>query len=130
MSAGPPSVSVPPGRFSTRAGPDRQQLDQPRQSDDARVHEPIEAERKRRLETDDAERRAVELERLLVGMMRRVVGGDDVDRPVAEALDHRRTIGLFAQRRIHLEVRVVAAAVRERLVGQHEVMRRDLGRSP
>ena len=50
------------------------------------VHEPIEAERHRGLEAGDAERRAVELDVLLVVVMRRVVGRDDVDAAVGEAL--------------------------------------------
>jgi hypothetical protein len=31
--------------------------------------------------------------------MRRVIGGDDVDRPVAQAFDHGQPIGLFTERR-------------------------------
>ena len=128
MSAGAPSVSVPPGSPSVRAGLTDSSSTSRGETDHAGVHEPIEAERHGRLESDDAERRAVELERLLVGVMRRVVGGDDVDRPVAQALDHRVAVGLLAQRRVHLQVRVVAAALVQRLVGQDEVMRRHLGR--
>ena len=88
-SAGPPSVSVPPGRPSTRAGLADSSSTSRGRPDHAGVHQPIEAQRHGGLEADDAERRAIELERLLVGVMRRVVGGDDVDRPVAQAFDHR-----------------------------------------
>ena len=50
------------------------------------MHQRVEADRHRRLEADDAERRAVELDVLLVGVVRRVVGGDDVDAAVGDAL--------------------------------------------
>ena len=59
---------------------DGQELDQARQADDAGVNETIEAQRDRGLEADDAEGRAVEFERLLVGVMRRVIRGDDASR--------------------------------------------------
>ena len=42
-----------------------------------------------------------------------------------DALQHGVAIGGFPQRRIHLDVRVVANRGLERLVGQHEVVRRD-----
>ena len=88
------------------------------------MDEAIERQRHRRLEADDAERRPVELHRLLVGVMRRVVGGDGVDAAVGEPLQHRVAVGRGAQRRVHLEVRVVAQV----LVGQDEVVRGDLAR--
>ncbi len=43
---------------------------------------------------------------------------------VAQALDQGVAVGLLAQRRIHLGVRVVTAAFAQGLVGEHEVMRR------
>ena len=85
----------------------RHQLDQPRQPDDAAVHQPIERNRNRRLEADDAERRAIELDVLLVGVMRRVIGGDDVDAAVGDALQHGVAVAGLAQRRVHLGVGVV-----------------------
>ena len=55
------------------------------------------------------------------GGVRGVVGGDAVDRAVAQALDQRLAVGLGAQRRVHLEaVRVEAAHL---LVGEAEVVR-------
>ena len=51
----------------------------------AGVHEPIETQRHGRLEADDAERRAVELDVLLVVVVRRVIGGDHVDAAVGDA---------------------------------------------
>ena len=44
---------------------------------------------------------------------------------VGEALTNRRDVHLATERRVHLRVRVV---VPDRLVGQHQVVRRDLGR--
>ena len=49
----------------------------------------------------------IELDVLLVVVMRRVIGGDDVDAAVGEALQHRVAIGGLAQRRVHLDVGVV-----------------------
>ena len=106
----------------------RQQLDQPRQRHDAGVHEAIKAERHRGLEAGDPERRAIELDVLFVGVMRRVVGRDDVDAAVLQARQHRVAIGRLAQRRIHLHVRVVGDRRPQHLVGEHEVVRRHLAR--
>ena len=60
---------------------------------------------------------------LLLGGVRRVVGRDAVDRPVAQALDQRLAVVLGAQRRVHLEAGVEAA---DRLVGEGQVVRRRL----
>ena len=95
------------------SGVGRQQFHETRQTDEPAVHEPVEAQRHRGLEPHDPERRPIELEGLLIRMMRRVVGGDHVNRPVNEPLDHRIAVGDLAKRRVHLEVRVVAALVRD-----------------
>ena len=55
------------------------------------------------------------------GACGRVVGGDAVDRAVAQALDQRLAVGLGAQRRVHLEALRVEAA--DLLVGEAEVVR-------
>ena len=47
-------------------------------------------------------------------------------RAVGDAFEHRVAIGGLAQRRVHLEVGVVLDRAVERLVGEREVMRRDL----
>ncbi len=126
MSAGAPSASEPPGTRRIRAG----FTDSSSTSRDSAmtpgVHEPIEAERHRRLEAGDAERRVIELDLLLVVVMRRVVGRDDVDAAVGEPLQHRVAVGRLAQRRVHLRVGVVGHRRAEHLVGEHEVMRRHL----
>ena len=92
------------------------------------VHQTIEHDRHRGFEANDPERRAIELDHLLVDVMRRVVGRDHVDAAVGNALEHGVAVGGFAQRRIHLEVGVVLDRAVERVVGQGEVMRRDLAR--
>ena len=57
--------------------------------------------------------------------MRRVIGGDGVNRPVAQTFDDRVEVRLRAQRRRHFEISVVAALVNVS-VSQREMMRRDL----
>ena len=86
-----------------------------------------ERQRESGLQTDQSRRRVLELLVLLLQRVRRVVGGDRIDRAVGQALDHRDPIGFGAQRRIDLGVGVV---VLERVVGQREVMRGRLGRDP
>ena len=49
----------------------------------------------------------VELDALLVVVMRRVIGRDGVDGAVGDAVQHRVAIGRLAQRRVHLDVGVV-----------------------
>ena len=63
----------------------------------------------RGLEAGDAERRLLERHVLLVPRVRRVIGGDDADRAVAERVDERAAVVLRAQRRVHLQIRVERA---------------------
>ena len=80
------------------------------------------------LEPGHAHRRLLERDLLLVARVRRVVGGDALDRAVAQALDQRLAVVLGAQRRVHLEaVRVEAAHL---LVGEAEVVRGRLAADP
>ena len=88
-----------------------------------RVHEPVQANRHRGLEADDAERGAVELDELLVGVVRLVVAGHAVDSAVGEGGEQGLDVGGAAQGRVRLAVRVVAG---QPLVGQGQVMRGDL----
>ena len=67
----------------------------------------VEHDRQRGLEAEHAGRRALELDVLLDGRVRRVVGRDRVDRAVGERLEQRLLIGGRAQRRHHLGARVV-----------------------
>ena len=57
--------------------------------------------------------------------VRGVVGGDRLDRPVAEAVDQRRAVVTAPERWVHLQVRVERA---KGLVRQAEVMRGHLRR--
>ena len=128
MSAGAPSASDPPGRWKTRAGLTDSNSTSRGQRDLPGVQQAVADNRHRRLEPDDAEGRAVELEHLLVRVVRRVVGGDHVDAAVGDAREHRVAVRGFAQRRVHLEVGVVLRRPVERLVGEREMVRRDLAR--
>ncbi len=85
------------------------------------VHKFAQAERERRLESGDAERRAIEFHVFARGMMWRVVGGDCVDAAVGKALHQRIAVFARSERRIHFVVGVVADV----LVGEREMMRRD-----
>ena len=130
MSAGAPSASDPPGTLQDPRRVHRQQLDEPRQRDDAGVHEPVEAQRHRRLEADDAERRAVELDVLLVVVMRRVIGGDDVDAAVDDARCSIASRSAASRSGGFIFTFVSYGIGRaEHLVGEHEVMRRRPRRS-
>ena len=66
-------------------------------------------------------RRLLEGDLLFLGCVGGVVGGDALDRAVAQALDQRLAVGLGAQRRVHLEAPRVEAA--DLLVGEAEVVR-------
>ena len=56
-----------------------------------------------------------------------MVGGDHVDRAVGDPGAQRVAILGGAQRRVHLEVRVVADQI---VVGEDQVVRGDFGRHP
>ena len=123
MSAGLPTLSEPPGRPNTRAG----FVDHSATSRTAacRRDQQVVGTRDRGLEADDAERRQVELDVLLVA----VCGAWSVAMqsmvPSRSAVEQRRAVRLRAQRRVHLGVGVVAASA-DRLVGQRQVVRRHL----
>ena len=127
MSAGAPSASVPPGTRGSRAG----FTDSSSISRGSEIR-PVCTSRSntsdtRGLEADDAERRAVELDLLLVGVMRRVVGGDDVDacRRRCPRASRRDPPPRAAAGSSCTFVSYCIGAV-ERLVGQREVVRRHL----
>ena len=77
------------------------------------------ARRQRRLEAEHPGRRLVEGGLLGLLGVRGVVGGDAVDRAVGQAGPHRGDVGVGAQRRVHLEHRVVGRALG---VGEGEVV--------
>ena len=88
-SAGAPTASVPAGSPSSRAGPRLM-----RATSVGRSSTPSATSRRpsaeRGLEPDDAVRRLVELDVLLVLVVRRVVGRDRLDRAVGEPGAQRR----------------------------------------
>ena len=101
-----------------------------------------EHERERGLEAGDPEGGLIELNVLPHRRMRRVVGGDRVDRPVRKPLPQRSDIGAGAKRRIDLCRRVIRHALQrlvrdlpgeraragDPLVGHREVVRRHVAR--
>ena len=89
------------------------------------AHKIRDAQGKRGLQPDDTAGRLGERLGLLLGGMRRVVGGDDVDCTVLQALDDGVTVRLRSQRRVHLRHR---ALLQHGVLGQREMMRRCLGR--
>ena len=98
MSAAAPGVSVPALDPKNPCRIRGVQLDEPAHGEHVAVDQPVERQRHRRLEADDAERRPVELHGLLIGVVRRVVGGDGVDAAVREPFQHRVAVRLRAQR--------------------------------
>ena len=109
---------------ATRAGAARERVDEARQRQDALAHE-AEQERKAELEADHPGRGLGHLDVLVEDAVRRVVGRDAVDRPVGERAAQRLDVLGLAQGRVHLARGVVAE---QRLVGEQQVVRRDLGR--
>ena len=95
---GAPGQAHEPRRAAT------QQVDAVRQVEVPGSYEAVEAERDRGLEPDDAEGSDVEGHALLVGVVRRVVGGDRVDAAVGEAGEQGLAVGFATQGRVHLEV--------------------------
>ena len=108
-----------------RAGPGAHALEQRRERQDAGLDELRVERREGGLEAGDAERRLLERHLLLVTRVRRVVGRDRLDRPVAERVDQRCAIVVRPQRRVHLHVGIERA---HRVLGQAEVVRRGLAR--
>jgi len=63
-------------------------------------------------------------------MVWRMIGRDRVDAAIGESLQQCVAIGGFPQRRIHLDVRIVAHRRGEQLIRQREVMRCDFAGDP
>ena len=124
-SAAVPRRSEPPGSLNTRAGAHDMRSISTGKSMISRCDEPGDVHGERRLEPDDPVRRVGELALLLVVVVRRVVGGDEIDRSVAHRLLQRGDVVRRAQRRIHLRVRVVAL---DRVFRERDVVRAHLRR--
>ena len=118
MSAAAPSLSAPPGILSTRAGLTARSSISRDMRDNAGMNQAVEAQGHSRFEARDSEGRVIELDVLLIVMVRRMIGRDDIDAAVRDALQHCVAVSCLTQRRIHLEVRVVRDRRCEPLVGQ------------
>ncbi len=96
-SAGEPGVSVPrqPEDARRSAG---EQLDELAEREMPWPHQVLEADREGRLEPENAERRQLELETLLVRGVRRVVARDGVHRAVGDRGQQGFAIAVGAQR--------------------------------
>ena len=101
-----------------------ERVDEARQRQHLVAHE-LEQNRQAQLEADHSRRSRRELAVLLELGVRRVIGRDAIDRAVGERRAERIDVFTFAQRRVHFARGVVAE---DRIVREHEVMRRDLGR--
>jgi hypothetical protein len=75
------------------------------------MHETVQRDSERRLQTDHAERASLELLHLHVASVGGVVGGDRVHSAGDDALDHRLDIRGRPQGRLHLVVAVVGRRV-------------------
>src|SRR5207247_2233525 len=84
------------------------------------VHQQIQKYSKLRLQTDDAERRGIELNFLFKLRMRRVIRRQDRQGAVRDSFQKRIDIALRAQRRIDFEISVEAL---DGLVGQGDMVR-------
>ncbi len=82
----------------------------------------LEADRERGFETEDSERRELELEALLVGGVRRVVAGDGVHRAVDQRRQQGFAVTLGSQGWIHLELGI-ESAFDNRPIGEQKVVR-------
>ena len=99
----------------------RQLLDDERERQDPGLDELGVDGGERRLQPGRAHRRLLEGHLLLLARVRRVVGGDAVDRARSQPVDQRLAVVLGAQRRVHLQPRV--ELFEQRLVGQRKVVR-------
>jgi len=85
----------------------------------------VECEADRSFESGDPEWSSIVLESFLIRMMRRVIGGDRVDRSVLQSFENRFEMFCASKRWRHLCIRVVAF---DRDIREREVMWRDLAR--
>src|SRR5271165_1312076 len=85
----------------------RKELYQAHQRHLARMNEFVQTQGKRRLESRDAKRRAIEFDILARRMMRRMIRGDRINAAVGQALDQRVPVFAGSKGRIHFVVRIV-----------------------
>ena len=109
MSASLPGSRVGPFEIE-RGGTAGQPLDQQAELDRPGQDELGVQRGKGGLQPGHPHRRLLEGNLLFLQRVRGVVGGDALDRAVAQALDQRLAVGLGAQRWVHLEATRVEAA--------------------
>ena len=101
--------------------PHGHELNQTLIRDEAAVHQHLVAHAVRAFKADDAIGRFKESEFLLFQCMRRMIGGQQVNRAVRDGRDGGLAIRFRAQRRVHLGQRAV---LEQRLIAQCQIMRR------
>ena len=125
-SASAPSRSVPFVQLHDLApGCVRHQLDQLHPGDVPRLDQRLDVQRQRAFQADDAERGVRELQFLLLGQVRRVVGGEESIVPSFTPSMHASTSAAVRSGGFILKFVSYAAAG---FVRQQQVVRRDLGR--
>src|ERR1700693_6232556 len=107
--------------------PSGKEFDDPRQRNILLAVKLGDGQRQRGFQSRDAKRGGLELDLLFVGRMRGVVGGNGVHGAVGQGDQNSLAVRGRAQRRVHLEIRVVLAHV---LVEQSEVVRRHFAGHP
>src|SRR5207249_12296508 len=87
--------------------------------DSTRVNQSLEGEPERRFQTQNSERALLELLHLLAAGVRRMIGGNHVDRARDNTLNHSPYVAFRAQGRLHLIIAVVTGQLG---VGDREMM--------
>ena len=85
---------------------DRQHPDDLGPAEMAGLDQPFDSDRNQGFQADDPERSQVQLACLLLRRVRGVVGGEDLDRAVHQAANHRFDVSQSPQRGVHLEIRI------------------------
>src|SRR5437016_7679665 len=84
------------------------EFDQAFKRDEAAAYQTIHREAHTCFQTNDAKRRLIVFEGLLIRMVRGMIRGDRVNRSITQAFADRFDVILTAQRRTYLGVRVVS----------------------
>ena len=106
-SASAPTLNVPLGRLSNRAGVHGVFGDRVRQQKPLRVDKLHQRQRQFGFQSGDAERRVVKLNFLFKIAVRRVVAAQNFNRAVGQPFQNRLAVARRTQRRVHFEIRVV-----------------------
>src|SRR5439155_14979350 len=109
-------------QIENSGGADSEKFDDARERNLVFAMELRNRQSQRSLQTSDPKRSTFEFHFLLVRGVRRVVRSDGIDGAVGERHQNGLPVGGRAQRRVHLEIRVVFADI---FVEQGKVVRRD-----